>query len=58
MKKNTLIDINELGYLQQLQLLQYHDYQIPIVDAKDVLMNPKEMLMKILAHIDTCHMEV
>ena len=47
LKKNTLIDINELGYLQQLQLLQYHDYQIPIVDAKDILMNPERMLMKI-----------
>ena len=45
--KNELKDANELGYPQLLKLFQYHNNQIPIVDAKDNLLNPKEMLRKL-----------
>ena len=46
-KKNDLKNIDELGYTQLLKLFQYHDNQIPIVDAKDILLNPEGMLRKL-----------
>ena len=47
LQKSSIIDSDALGYSQQLRLLQYHDYKIPTVDAKDILLNPKSMLTKI-----------
>ena len=46
-KKNDLKNIDELGYTQLLKIFQYHDNQIPIVDAKDILLNPEGMLRKL-----------
>ena len=47
LQKSSITDLDELGYSQQLKLLKYHDYKIPTVDAKDILLNPKSMLTKI-----------
>ena len=47
LQKSSITDSDELGYSQQLRLIQYHDYKIPTVDAKDILLNPKSMLTKI-----------
>ena len=47
LQKSSIADSDALGYSQQLRLLQYHDYKIPTVDAKDILLNPKSMLTKI-----------
>ena len=46
-KKNDLINIDELGYSQLLKIFQHHDNQIPIEDAKDILLNPEGMLRKL-----------
>lgn len=47
LQKSSTTDSDALGYSQQLRLLQYHDYKIHTVDAKDILLNPKSMLTKI-----------
>ena len=52
LNKNDLKDVDELGYPQQLKLFQYHDNQIPIVDAKDILLNPEGMLMRLCSLFD------
>ena len=41
--KNELNDADELGYPQLLKLFQYHNNQIPIVDAKDILLPKKNV---------------
>ena len=46
-KKNELNDERELGYLQQIQLYRYHNNELPVVDAKDILQDPKSILSKL-----------
>ena len=46
-KKNELNDEKELGYLQQIQLYRYHNNELPVVDAKDILQDPKSILSKL-----------
>jgi hypothetical protein len=43
-KKNELTDVNELGYLQQIQLYKYHNNNLPVVDAQDILQDPNGVL--------------
>jgi hypothetical protein len=48
-KKNELTDVNELGYLQQIQLYRYHNNKLPVVDAQDILRNPSGILSNLCA---------
>ena len=50
--KNDLVNIDELGYPQLLKLFQHHDNQIPVVDAKDILLNPEGMLRQLCSLFD------
>jgi hypothetical protein len=48
-KKNELTDVNELGYLQQIQLYRYHNNKLPVVDAQDILQDPSGILSNLCA---------
>jgi len=48
-KKNELTDVNELGYLQQIQLYRYHNNKLPVVDAQDILQDPSGVLSNLCA---------
>ena len=48
-KKNELTDVNELGYLQQIQLYRYHNNKLPVVDAQDILEDPSGVLSNLCA---------
>jgi len=50
--KNHLMHMDELGYPQLLKLFQHHDNQIPIVDAKDILLNPEGVLRQLCSLFD------
>ena len=50
--KNYLMNMDELGYPQLLKLFQHHDNQIPVVDAKDILLNPEGMLRQLCSLFD------
>tara|TARA_B110000438_G_scaffold298437_1_gene346688 strand:+ start:2181 stop:2882 length:702 start_codon:yes stop_codon:yes gene_type:complete len=50
LKKNILSDIYELGYHQQLKIFHFHNRQTPIVDAKDILVDPKGVLLKLCSY--------
>jgi len=48
-KKNELTDVNELGYLQQIQLYRYHNNKLLVVDAQDILQDPSGILSNLCA---------
>ncbi len=48
-KKNELNDESELGYLQQIQLYRYHNNELPVVDAQDILQDPSGILSNLCA---------
>ena len=50
-KKNELNDESELGYLQQIQLYRYHNNELPVVDAQDILRDPSGILSNLCSNV-------
>ena len=55
-KKYNIEDVNQLGYIQQLRIVSYikkYNFEDPVIlDASDILDNPKRALKKICKKLD------
>ena len=55
MKKNTLNSVNELGYPQQLKIIEFlqkENLEFYIINSDDILDNPKQKLLDWCSHLN------